>query len=249
MDSTLNKKPLDKWTGQERIGAVRKIFSEITPHYDRMNHIMSARRDIFWRSFMVGRMDGTALRVLDLATGTGDVAINTAKQLPDARIFGIDFVREMLDTAVQKTERYNLKTQINYTLADAMHLPFPDKAFDVATIAFGMRNIPDRLGALKEMKRVVKPGGKVMVLEMTFPRNLGMRSFFNWYLNKFIPLLGNIIARNVEAYKYLPASIQDFIHPDILTSMFRETGFTQVKAFPLTLGITYLHEGVIPGRP
>jgi demethylmenaquinone methyltransferase/2-methoxy-6-polyprenyl-1,4-benzoquinol methylase len=109
-----------------------------------------------------------------------------------------------------------------------------------------MRNIPDRPGAIKEMARVVKPGGKVLILEMTFPKNLKMRQFFHWYLSNVIPILGTFIAGNRSAYRYLSDSIQNFIHPDQLTDLFRQAGLQEVREYPLTLGITYLHEGIVP---
>ncbi|MCP4631706.1 MAG: bifunctional demethylmenaquinone methyltransferase/2-methoxy-6-polyprenyl-1,4-benzoquinol methylase UbiE [candidate division Zixibacteria bacterium] len=242
---TMNDKPLKEWSQQERIQVVKGIFSTITPHYDRMNRILSARRDVSWRRFMIRRIPANALEVLDVATGTGDVVIDIAKLRPDIKVTGIDFVKEMLDLAVEKTKNKTPEAKIDYVLGDAMELPFEDNRFDVATIAFGMRNIPGKLGALLEMARVVKPGGKLMVLEMTFPRNIRLRRFFHWYLNNTLPVLGKVIARNRDAYNYLSESIQDFLHPDELTSLFEEAGLKDTKEYPLTLGITYLHEGII----
>jgi len=243
MTSTLKDTHLSNWTTDEKISAVKSIFSSITPNYDRMNHILSARQDIRWRKFMVNRLPKDAEKVLDVATGTGDVAIDIKKRRPEVNVTGVDFVREMMNTAKVKTSGRKLK--IDYVGSDAMCLPFKENTFDAATIAFGLRNIPDRLGAIKEMARVVKPGGKVLTLEMTFPKNLKMRSFFNWYLNNIIPGLGAIIARDPKAYRYLVDSIQDFIHPDVLTSIFNDAGLKSVREFPLTLGITYLHEGIV----
>ena len=243
MTSNLKDTHLSDWTVEEKISAVKSIFSSITPKYDRMNHILSARQDIRWRKFMVKRLPVNAEKVLDVATGTGDVAIEIKKRRPSIKVTGVDFVMEMMKTAKVKTSRQDLK--IDYSGGDAMCLPFKDNTFDAATIAFGLRNIPDRLGAIKEMARVVKSGGKVMTLEMTFPRNLKMRKFFDWYLNNIIPRLGAMIARDPKAYRYLVDSIQDFIHPDILTSIFKDAGLKSIREFPLTLGITYLHEGIV----
>jgi demethylmenaquinone methyltransferase/2-methoxy-6-polyprenyl-1,4-benzoquinol methylase len=242
----LNEKPLRQWSDQEKIAAVKQIFNEVTPYYDRMNHLLSARRDVAWRRFAIRRLPQHASRVLDIATGTGDVALDMVRLRPRLEVVGVDFVRKMLDRAVEKTRLQGAQERIRYLTADAMVLPFPDDQFDAATIAFGLRNIPDRPAAIREMARVVKPGGKVITVEMTFPRNLKMRRFFFWYLNRVIPLLGRFVAGNHDAYRYLSASIQDFIHPDVLSGIFAEAGLTQVRAFPLTLGITYLHEGVVP---
>ncbi|MBU0520203.1 bifunctional demethylmenaquinone methyltransferase/2-methoxy-6-polyprenyl-1,4-benzoquinol methylase UbiE [bacterium] len=236
-------KPLQNWTQDERIEAVKSIFNTITPTYDHMNHIMSAGRDIAWRRRMIQRLPEGNIKVLDIATGTGDVAIDIKWKRPDIEVAGIDFVFRMMEFAQQKTRAQNLAIQ--YMGGDALHLPFPDNSFDATTIAFGLRNIPDKFAALREMQRVVKPGGKVFTLEMTFPRNLKMRAFFTWYLNKMIPILGATIARDKKAYHYLAESIQEMIHPDTLSALYEQVGFQQIKATPLTFGITYLHEGTV----
>lgn len=241
----MNDKPLRDWSDSDRIKTVKQIFNDITPAYDRMNRIMSARQDVLWRKFTINRLPENTSHVIDVATGTGDVALDILKRKPDVQVTGVDFVKRMIDVAREKTIDRDLGNKIHYVCGDAMILPFEDSRFDAATIAFGLRNIPDRLHAIREMARVVRPGGKVMVLEMTFPRNLKMRRFFYWYLNNVIPILGRLVAGNISAYSYLPASIQDFLHPDQLVETFKEAGLQQVRAFPLTMGITYLHEGVV----
>ena len=123
-------------------------------------------------------------------------------------------------------------------------MPYADGFFDAVTIAFGLRNIPDRLAAISEMKRVVRPSGKIMVLEMTFPENIGMRWFFNWYLNHIIPVLGGLISKG-GAYRYLSDSIQDFLSPDEMNALFSEAGLTNIQAHQLTGGICYIHEGTV----
>lgn len=246
MEPTLDHKPLQQFNASERIALVKRIFNSVTPHYDLLNRLMSARQDVRWRKFTAKRIPLNAERVLDVATGTGDLAIEIAHRRPKVQVAGVDFVERMMRPAVTKTAARGLNGRIAYSAGDALALPFRDNEFDAATIAFGIRNIPDRSAALREMARVVKPRGKVMVLEMTFPRSLGLRRFFQWYLNRVMPLVGRTISGNNEAYRYLPASIQDFLHPDDLTRLFSEVGLTSVKAFPLTFGITYLHEGIVP---
>jgi len=236
--------PLKTWTPDERITAVKTIFNTITPHYDLLNRIMSGRRDVAWRKFAVKRIPLNANKILDLATGTGDLAIAIAEGFPKAGITGADFVEKMMRVAKVKTESRHLSDKIDYVAADATKLPFESGEFDAATIAFGLRNIPDRLAALQEMRRVVKPGGKVITLEMTFPRNLRLRNFFKWYLNHMIPILGGMISGSRDAYRYLPDSIQDFLTPDQLSDLFESVGFKSIKTFPLTFGLTYLHEGI-----
>lgn len=245
MEPALNNKPLNQWSDEERITAVKGIFKAISPRYDLLNRVMSGRQDVRWRRFAVSRIPAEARRVLDVATGTGDLAIDIASA-GQREVVGADFVENMMRFAVEKTAAQDLSAKIAYAAADALHLPFPDNSFDAATMAFGIRNMPDRLSALAEMARVVKSGGKVLILEMTFPRNLRLRRFFTWYLNHVIPLIGGIISGNSKAYRYLPDSIQDFLHPDDLAVLFEKAGLQSVRAFPLTFGLTYLHEGCVP---
>lgn len=246
MEPAVSHKPINKWTEQERITAVKRIFNTITPHYDLLNRIMSSRRDVGWRRFAVKRIPKAAKKVLDVATGTGDLALDLADQRPDVEVTGVDFVEKMLRQAEAKTSKRALDGRIRFAVGDATRLPFADHEFDASMIAFGIRNIPDRLKALQEMVRVVKPGGKVLVLEMTFPRNLRLRAFFTWYLNHVIPVVGGLISGNSSAYRYLPDSIQDFLHPDQLADLFQNAGLRSVEEFPLTFGLTYLHEGLVP---
>jgi len=241
----MNQKPIETWTQAERIAVVKRIFNTVTPHYDLLNRIMSARRDVWWRRFTVRRIPKNAALVLDVATGTGDLAIEIAASLT-TQVVGADFVPKMMAVAKEKTSKQNLSHRISYVAADANGLPFPSRFFDAATMAFGLRNIPNPKTALTEMARVVKPGGKVMILEMTFPRNMKLRWFFQWYLNNVIPVVGSMISGDAGAYKYLPDSIQHFLHPDELTSLYNQVGLHSVKAFPLTFGLTYLHEGLVP---
>ncbi|MFH0959331.1 MAG: bifunctional demethylmenaquinone methyltransferase/2-methoxy-6-polyprenyl-1,4-benzoquinol methylase UbiE [Pseudomonadota bacterium] len=240
----MKSKPLKNWTPDERILAVKTIFNTITPQYDLLNRIMSGRRDVAWRKFAARRLPPNVNKVLDLATGTGDLAIAIAEEFPKAKVTGGDFVEKMMRLAENKTQVRGLGARIQFVAADATCLPFRDAEFEAVTIAFGLRNIPDRLGALREMKRVVGPGGKVITLEMTFPSNLRLRKFFRWYLNHMIPIVGGIISGNREAYTYLPDSIQDFLTPDQLGDLFDRAGFKDIKKFPLTFGLTYLHEGI-----
>jgi len=235
------------------------MFDAITPRYDLLNRLMSARRDVTWRRRIAKFLPNETQRVIDVATGTGDLAIAICRERDTARVFGIDFVPRMLEFAAQKTKSSdiiqedvsphqsspNLNRRISLTLGDAMHLPFVDRGFDAATIAFGLRNIPDKLEVLREMARVVRSGGKVLVLEITFPRNLGMRRFFNWYLNRVIPIMGGLISGDRKAYRYLTDSIQDFLHPDELCDLFLQAGLIDVRSHPLTLGIAYIHEGTV----
>jgi demethylmenaquinone methyltransferase/2-methoxy-6-polyprenyl-1,4-benzoquinol methylase len=246
MESNSNKKSLNEWSEKERISAVKEIFNTITPRYDLLNHVLSGCQDIRWRSLTTRRLPADARYALDVATGTGDLAIAMARKRPGLKVTGVDFVKAMIDMAAVKTARAGLASQIEYITGDAMRLPFADNMFDAATVAFGFRNIPDRIGALREMARVVKPGGKILVLEMTLPRGTRTCRFFKWYLKNVVPRVGRLISGNGNAYNYLSESIENFLKPDELTRYFEKAGLVNIKAFPLTFGITYLHEGILP---
>ena len=228
----------------EKIAAVKRMFNQITPRYDLLNRILSGRQDIRWRRFAVKRIPEDAGYVLDVATGTGDLALEIARMRPGADVVGLDFVPRMLNSAMDKTAAAGYGGRIRYLIGDAMRLPFADDHFDAAAIAFGLRNIPDRLGAIREMSRVVKPGGKVITLEMTFPENLRMKFFFRWYLKNIIPALGRLISGNLNAYSYLSDSIHLFLPPEELSRIMLKAGLVNIQAHPLSLGITCLHEGI-----
>lgn len=230
---------------QERIGMVKDIFSTITGRYDFLNHFLSLRRDIAWRRFAVRRMAfGTTMRFLDVATGTADLAIDAARRHPAISVTGIDFVKEMLDHGKAKIHRRGLSGRITLLQADALALPFPDNTFDVAGIAFGIRNIPDRMGALKEMARVVVPGGQIMVLEMTFTRNWFSNLVYQTYLNRVLPAISARFSRNPGAYHYLADSIMNFPPAEQFAGMMGEAGMTRVVKHKLTFGATFLYEGI-----
>jgi len=237
-------------TGKERISVVKEIFSTVTDSYDFLNHLMSLRRDIAWRRFAVKKMRFFKThRLLDVATGTGDLAIDAARSYSSVHVTGLDFVKPILDVGRQKTEKANLSGQVRFIKGDALALPFKNNAFDVAAIAFGIRNIPDRLGALAEMGRVVVPGGQVLVLEMTFPRQNPFRGVYRFYLQKVLPRLGRVFSNHPAAYEYLGDSILNFPDPDAFSGEMESVNLTHIKKYPLDFGITYLHTGMKTALP
>jgi demethylmenaquinone methyltransferase/2-methoxy-6-polyprenyl-1,4-benzoquinol methylase len=195
----------------EHIGVVREIFSSITQKYDFLNHLLSLRRDIAWRRFTARKMRfSRTYRFLDVATGTGDLAIDAAQRHPHIRVTGVDFVPEMMELGRGKIEKKGLSGRIHLIMSDALDLPFPDNSFDVAGIAFGIRNIPKRIRVLREMTRVVVPSGQVMVLEMTPPRNRVFQRIYRTYLRRILPHLARSFSPNPAAYAYLGDSIMHF---------------------------------------
>jgi demethylmenaquinone methyltransferase/2-methoxy-6-polyprenyl-1,4-benzoquinol methylase len=234
-------------TDSERIEMVKEIFATITGKYDFLNRFLSLRRDMAWRRFSVEKMRfGKTCRMLDVATGTADLAIGVARQHPRTRITGLDFVQEMIDFGRVKIRMKHLSDRVHMLRGDALCLPFSDSCFDVAAIAFGIRNIPNKIGAIKEMVRVVVPCGQVMVLEMTFPRNGLFQRLYGLYLDRILPLLAQAFSPNPKAYHYLGDSIMNFPTPDALARLMEGAGLEKVEKYSLTLGITHLHIGVKP---
>ena len=237
--------PVADMTQDAHIRTVRDIFSSITREYDFLNHFLSMRRDIAWRRFTVRKMVfPETCRFLDVATGTADLAIDAARHFPDILVTGVDIATEMLEAGLVKIGRLHLSDRITLIEGDALSLPFPDDNFDVAAIAFGIRNIPDKIRALREMRRVIRPGGQVMILEMTLPeKGSWLRSLYSIYLRRFLPLLARPFSKNPAAYTYLADSISRFPAPPVMAQMMKNAGLGQIEQSPLSFGITWLHVG------
>lgn len=234
-------------SGFQQVQYVRDIFSSITGRYDLLNHLLSLRRDIAWRRFCVGKMHFSKTnRFLDVATGTGDLAIEAARRYPRIRVTGLDFVGEMLDRGKEKAAERSLSKRVRFLRGDALDMPFRDDSFDAAAAAFGMRNIPEKKRALQEMIRVIVPGGQVMILEFTFPRTRLIRYVYSFYLKVIPPLLARRISENPGAYAYLADSIMHFPSPEVFKGLMKEAGLMKVTAYSLTLGITWLYVGYKP---
>lgn len=240
-------RPVRQMSDTERIRTVKEIFSTVTGKYDFLNHLLSLRRDIAWRRFAVRKMHFFRTdRLLDVATGTADLAIEAAQQHASIRVAGLDFVQAMMNRGLMKIAEKGLSDRVRLLRGDALALPFPDHSFDVAAIAFGIRNIPGRARALREMGRAVVPGGQVMVLEMTFPRSGLFQGLYHLYLNRILPGVARAFSKNPAAYEYLADSIMNFPDPETFSRMMEEAGLTQVEKYSLDFGITYLHIGVKP---
>ncbi len=223
---------------------VRDIFSSVTPRYDFLNHLLSMRRDVAWRSAMIKRMRFSRTnRLLDIATGTADVAIGAARRYRHIEVVGLDPSAAMLAAGRDKVEKSGLSPRVSLVDGDALKLPFGDKSFDVACIAFGMRNIPEKSAALREMRRVVAPGGRVMVLEMGLPNPGIFRSFYVFYLGRVMPKMARLFASNPAAYEYLADSIMSFPGPEAFRSIMESERLSGIEIFEMTFGITRLFTG------
>lgn len=231
----------------EHIGMVREIFSTIPGRYDFLNHLLSLRRDVAWRRFTIKKMSFfNTFRLLDVATGTGDVAIEAARIHPEITVTGIDFVAAMLIPGKRKIAEAGLDGRVEMLQADATALPFPDEHFDAASVAFGIRNIPERVMALREMRRVLVPGGRAYILELNAPQNRLWRKAFAPYLLRVLPRVARIFTRNPAAYLYLVDSILHFPPPAEFLALMQEAGFAELEHFALTMGITSLYVGRKP---
>ncbi|MFM7137770.1 MAG: bifunctional demethylmenaquinone methyltransferase/2-methoxy-6-polyprenyl-1,4-benzoquinol methylase UbiE [Planctomycetota bacterium] len=220
---------------------VRGMFAEIAPRYDLVNRLLSGGIDVLWRRTTVRRAPPPKSgAILDVCCGTGDLALAyAAKAGPDVRIVASDFCRPMLDRGEEKAIKAG--QEIEWIEADAMRLPFAAAAFDLVTVAFGLRNIADTAQGLAEMARVTKPGGKLAILEFSLPRSAVIRAGYLWYFRNVLPRLGNAVARNgSDAYTYLNQSVEEFPSGERLASLVRAAGFDSVDMLPLSLGIATL---------
>jgi demethylmenaquinone methyltransferase/2-methoxy-6-polyprenyl-1,4-benzoquinol methylase len=244
-NSKISKYPSVKTVSEdERVGMVKEIFSTITGSYDFLNHFLSLRRDIAWRRFAVKKMVFFKTnRFLDIACGTGDLSINACLKHRDISVDGVDFVFPMVNAANEKAKKKNLSDRINFMQGNALSLPFQENSFDITAMAFGIRNIPQKAQALKEMLRVTVPGGQIMILEMTFIQNRFFKLFYYIYLNFLLPVMAKIFSKNAAAYYYLADSIMNFPTPEEFAAFMRETGISDVKIFPRTFGIACLYVG------
>lgn len=224
---------------------VNEMFSAIADGYDGANHFLSGGMDYYWRRRLVGLIKQSGVRkVLDLATGSGDVAFALKKAMGDGiEVIGMDFCQSMLRVAEEKKVLRPYGRDIRFELGDCLNLPLEDCCVDGITIAFGFRNLQDRVRGLAEMKRVLKPGGKLFILEFTQPYAWFCPVYY-FYLRRVLPKLARFFTERVEAYVYLAESIKDFPDRDRLSEEIGEAGFRDVRSFPMTLSTVAVHLGV-----
>jgi demethylmenaquinone methyltransferase/2-methoxy-6-polyprenyl-1,4-benzoquinol methylase len=227
--------------GRLPAGEVRAMFDRIAPRYDLLNRTMTAGLDGRWRRAAAAAADLAAGdRALDCCTGTGDLAFALADRVAETgEVVGVDFAPEMIARARDKAARRGLP--VRFEVGDVLDLPFEDDRFDAATVAFGIRNVDDLHAGLREMVRVVRPGGRVVVLEITTPARL--RAFYALWFDRVVPHLGSVLGRDGAAYSYLPASVRRFPEPPELAARMAAAGLRDVRWRPLAAGIVALHHG------
>jgi len=222
------------------------MFDAIAPRYDLLNHLLSAGIDKRWRARAIQSLELTGRETLvDVATGTADVALAARRGGPlgAARVLGVDFAGAMLTLGLEKVRAAGDAGHIALVRGDAMHLPVATASADAVTISFGIRNVQQPEIACREMARVLRPGGRLAILEFGVPRIPGVSGLYLWYFKQVLPRIGRLISGHTGAYSYLPASVGSFPPPAEFMKILRQSGFDEVRAVPLTLGIVYLYVG------
>ncbi len=223
---------------------IAELFSKIAHRYDRANHVLSFNRDRVWRRELARQAaPQPGERLLDLCTGTGDVAIEFAKLCPDMQIVGLDLSREMLRVAHEKLAQLNCDHRVQFVEGNAMELPFAENSFEIVTVAFGLRNLPDRERGLREIYRVLGPGGRTLIVEFSVPQSFFVRSGYLVYLRFLLPWLAGHLAGERAPYEYLRDSILSFPGRAQILEELHRTGFRPVGYRDLTLGIATLYWG------
>lgn len=219
------------------------MFDAIAWRYDRLNHLLSAGLDKRWRRHAVRELRLTASdRVIDVCSGTADLAIESVSGAGGARsVVGVDFSGAMLAIGLDKIRRAGLASRVSLARGDAMALPFPDGAFDAATIAFGIRNVADPMAACAELHRVLRPRGRLAILEFGMPETPILASLYAWYFRHVLPRIGRLLSRHTDAYEYLPASVAEFPSGTAFVTILRQVGFSSVRCVRLALGAVYLY--------
>lgn len=223
---------------------VEEMFDNISERYDLLNHVLSLNIDKGWRRKVVRMVEAKRPKlILDVATGTADLAI-ALKKAQAEKITGIDISNGMLEVGRKKIAKKGLSQTINLEQADSENLPYPDDTFDAITVAFGVRNFENLEKGLKEMYRVLKPGGHVLVLEFSQPQNFPFKQLYNFYFKNVLPTVGKIISKDSRAYTYLPESVQAFPHGQAFMEILTRCGYKAGARIPLTFGIASIYEGL-----
>jgi demethylmenaquinone methyltransferase/2-methoxy-6-polyprenyl-1,4-benzoquinol methylase len=232
----------DKETGKKQ--QVADMFDNISHKYDFLNHFLSLGIDIRWRKKAIKLLEEIQPKqILDIATGTGDFAIESLKLNPD-HVIGVDISEGMLNVGREKLKKRKLDDRITLTSGDSENLPFEDNKFDAIIVAFGVRNFENLEKGLSEMFRVLRPGGKVVVLEFSKPKSFPFKQLYNFYFKNILPTLGKTISKDNAAYTYLPESVKSFPDGKDFTSILDKLGFKDTICKPLTFGISSIYTGI-----
>lgn len=222
---------------------VQTLFNAIAARYDLLNHLLSGGVDLYWRRKAIAALqDLQPKRILDVATGTADLAIAALRLGPSA-VVGVDIAENMLAVGREKLTRRRLDGVITLQSGEAEHLAFPDGSFDASIVAFGARNFADLSQGLREMCRVLRPGGRIMVLEFSRPSAFPFKQLYFFYFRRILPIVGRIISKDPGAYTYLPDTVMKFPEGDGFLAILRAAGFRTVRQERLTFGIATIYTG------
>lgn len=224
---------------------IQQMFDEIAPSYDKLNHIMSLDVDKLWRRHALKEIvDGTPQQILDVACGTGDSTLVTAKAAAEgSHVIGADISEGMMSMVMEKARKAGVEDRVSLQLADGEDLPFGEGSFHRVTCAFGIRNFEHKELGLKEFCRVLKPGGKAVILELSLPQNRVVRWFYDLYFLHVLPWIGGLISGDKAAYQYLPASVHAFPAPSEFLAMMQDAGLRNVRQRPFSLGLCRMYVG------
>lgn len=221
---------------------VEEMFNNIAPTYDTLNHRLSWDIDKGWRKKAIAQLQPFSPRhILDIATGTGDFAILAARMLTPEKLIGADISEGMMDIGRQKVKRARLEQIISFEKEDCLQLSYPENSFDAVTAAFGIRNFPDLDRGLKEIFRVLKPGGHLSIVELTAPVAFPMKQLFKVYSHTVLPIYGRLVSRDDSAYRYLTATIEAFPQGEQMVGIFKKAGFSEARFERLTFGICTMY--------
>jgi demethylmenaquinone methyltransferase/2-methoxy-6-polyprenyl-1,4-benzoquinol methylase len=236
--------------GKERLqhvnmlSPIRTMFNQIAPTYDLLNHMFTLNIDRWWRrKALHAIMLPATARILDVCTGTADVALAIARHYPEAHIYGVDFSEVMLRRGHVKILRHNYKNRITLLHADALALPFSTSTFDAVFLSFGLRNLAERQTGICDIYRVLQPGGHLVILEFAPPPKTLFGQMFHWYVGRVMPVLGGVVSRSPSAYRYLHSSIQQFPEPPAITKLLQNAHFHHIHDYDLMGRAVYLYIG------
>lgn len=224
---------------------VEQMFDNISHRYDFLNHLLSLGIDVSWRKKAIKMIsENKPAKILDVATGTGDLAIAMAKKNPNAEIVGFDLSHGMLEQGRKKVKDKNLEHQIQMIQGDAEKMPFEDNSFDAISVAFGIRNFENLENGLREIHRVLKPGGSFVILEFSQPERFPMKQLYFFYFKNILPIIGKTFSKDHRAYTYLPESVQAFPYGEKLNEILKSVNFLEPKDKKLTFGIASIYKSL-----
>lgn len=233
--------------GQRKREQITQAFDVLAHRYDRLNRCLSLGIDLHWRRRALRHLrDAAPAHVLDVATGTADLAIMAARMLPQTHVTGIDLSESMLAVGRGKVQAAGLEKRITLAQGDGLTLPFPDATFDAATAAFGVRNFENLAAGFAELRRVLKPGGRAVILELSRPERQPARTLFRFYMRVLMPLIGRCLSGHAREYRYLPASIEHVPQGEAMLALLRDAGFTACRLERYTLGVCTCYTGQTP---